>query len=96
MAGKTVSRRNVVIGVEVAQGLEALLREASKSRRLSGRQRARLKRYARALRKRINGTSGNQIRTSRRWCLVVLRCLACLVGHSQALRRLAERLMGKA
>lgn len=95
-ASKASQRRGVVIGVGVARNLEALLREASEQRRLSGRQRARFKRYARALKTRLNGTSGNQLQVTRRWCLVMLRCLACLFEHSQVLRRVAERLIGKA
>jgi hypothetical protein len=89
-------RRSIVIGVGVARNLEALLRQASEQRRLSGRQRARFKQYARALKTRLDGSSGNQIRVTRRWGLVMLRCLACLFEHSQELRRVAERLMGKA
>lgn len=97
MSGSRASqRKSVTIGVGVARNLEALLVEASEQRRLSGRQRARFKRYARALKTRLNGTSRNQIRVSGRWCLVMLRCLACLLEHSQELRRVVERMVGKA
>ena len=89
-------RRNVLIGVGVARNLEALLHQASKQRRLSGRQRARFKQYARVLNARLNGAAGTRIHVTRGWCLVVLRCLGCLFEHSQVVRRIAERLMGKA
>ena len=88
--------RGVTIAVDVARELEALLREASGKRRLNGRYRALFKQYAGVLRARLNQARQGQIRVSKGWCLVVLRFLACLVEHSQDLRRMAERLMGGA
>ena len=88
--------RDVTIAVDVARELEVLLREASSKRRLNGRYRALFKQYAGVLRARLNRARQGQIRVSKGWCLVVLRFLACLVEHSQELRRMAERLMGGA
>ena len=90
------SRSNITIAVGVARDLEALLRRASEKRQLNGRQRALFKKYAGVLKTRLNRARQGQIQVSKGWCRVVLRFLACLLEHSQDLRRMAERLMGGA
>lgn len=86
---------SVTIAVDVAHDLKALLQKASKKRQLNGHQRALCKLYAGVLKARLNEAPRSQIRVTRRWCLVVLRCLACLLEHSQVLRCTAERVMGR-
>ena len=96
MGRHKASRSSVTIAVGVARDLEVLLRRASGKRRLNGRQRALFKKYAGVLKARLNRSRQGQIRVSKGWCLVVLRFLACLLEHSQDLRRMAERMMGGA